>query len=190
MAKNVWNRTAAVIVFSAGVAYLVGTGYAGADKKFGPDVRKIADSIKSGDKSGAEAMAAKTAKKAEELGDIMHLFKMRNKGGLGVGPMPQAKSDGIETRLRDIARDPPSKTTDLEQMGYDTAAIALITKVMAPAKDMGKKKASDFKRWADEMYDTGVSLAKAAKAGGGQDVKGVAAKVNASCNSCHSVFRE
>lgn len=191
MAKNVWRGAVVLALVTAlGLVYVADPSYAGADKKFGADLDKIAGAIKSGDKAGAEALAQKTAKKAEELADIMHLLKPRNKGGRGVGPTPQAKSDGIEIRLRDIARDAPANTKDLEQMGYDSAAIALITKAMSPTKDQGKKKASDFKRWSEEMYETSVTLAKAAKAGGSQDVKGAATKVNASCNSCHSVFRE
>jgi cytochrome c556 len=194
MVNSMWSWKLGLGLVTAGaLVYVAGTGYAGADKKFGADIRKIADAIKSGDKSAAEDLAKKTAKKAEELGDIMHLFKLRNKGGLGIGATPLAKSDGIETRLRDIARDAPSNMSKdgplLEQMGYDTAAISLVTKAMAP-KDMGKKKSSDFKKWSDDMYETSVTLAKAAKAGGAQDVKGAAAKVNASCNSCHSIFRE
>jgi cytochrome c556 len=195
MAKSKWSCMVLLALATAlGLVYLVESGLAGDAKKFGADIDKIAASIKSGDKAGAEALAVKTSKKAEELADIMYLFKLRSKGGLGVGPSPQAKSDGIETRLRDIARDAPSNLAKdgpaLEQMGYHTAAIALVSKVMAPPKDVAKKKVSDFKRWCDEMYDTGVALAKAAKGGGGQEVKAAAAKVNASCNSCHSVFRE
>src|SRR5436190_1421050 len=124
MAKNVWRCAVVLALVTAlGLAYVADPSYAGADKKFGADVRKIADAIKKGDTASAEAMAQKTAKKAEELADIMHLFKPRAKGGLGVGPTAQAKSDGIEMRLRDIARDAPTNTKDLEQLGYDTAAI-------------------------------------------------------------------
>jgi len=193
MAKNLRSWMLGLMVLAVGgLAYLASEVLAG-ETKLGPDVRKVADAIKKGDTAGAEAMAAKIGKKAEELDNVMTMFKLRTKGGLGICAMPQPKADGIEMRFRDIARDAPSNMAKegpcLEQAGYDTAAVALITKSMAP-KDMGKKKSADFKRWAGDMYESGIELAKDAKAGGAQNVKSAAAKVNASCNSCHSVFRE
>jgi hypothetical protein len=200
MVKNMRNWAVVLsAVAAAGVLYLTGDIRAGGKASpLSGDTRKIAAAVKAGKKDDAEALAKKTAKKAEELGDIMHMFKNRNKGGLGVGEMPQAKSDGIESKLRDVARDAPSaavmakEAPGLQQLGYDTAALALLTKAMAPAKDQGKKKASDFKKWADEMYDAGVEFAKTAgeKGAGAQNVKAAATKVNETCNRCHSVFRE
>src|SRR5581483_1172970 len=97
-----WRAGLAVLAVG-GLVYLAGQGLAGGSK-LAPDVRKIADAVKGGDKASAETMAKAASKKAEELGDVMHLFKNRNKGGLGIGPTAQAKSDGIESKLRDVAR--------------------------------------------------------------------------------------
>ncbi len=192
MAKNMWSWAGGLALVALGaLVYQAGPGQAGGAKKFGDDVRKIGATIKGGDKGGAETQAKAVAKKAEELGDIMHLFKKKDKGGLDYGGMPTA---GIEAKMQQLGRDVPGNVAKeaaaLEQAGYDIAAIALVTKNMAPAKDMGGKKVSDFKKWADDMYDSGLEIAKAAKGGGGQNVKTAAAKVNASCNSCHSKFRE
>jgi hypothetical protein len=195
LAKNMrsWAIGTALVTLG-GLVCLAGYSYAGAGSKLTPDIRKIAKAIKDGDKAAAEALATKLAKNIEEVDDLMHTLKPREKGGIGVGMVATKKSDGIEVRLRDIARDAPSNMAKdaaaLEQMGYDTAAVALVAKAKAPARDMGKKKVSDWKRWSDEMYADSVALAKAAEGKGAQNVKTAATKVNQTCTACHSVFRE
>ena len=181
---------AAAVLAVAGLVYAAGAGEGGGLKG---DVRKIAAALKKGDKAGAEMQAKATAKKVEELADLMHLFKLRTKQGLGVGEKAGPKNDGIEAKLREIGRDAPTgiakDAAGLEQMGYDTAAIGLITEVMAPAKDQGKKLRKDWIEWSKDMQESSLALAKAAKAQGAQDVKAAAVKVNNSCNACHSVYR-
>jgi hypothetical protein len=126
----------------------------------------------------------------------MHLYKPRNKMGLGVGMTPGANpaKDGIEVTLRDLARDVPAnvgKQADaLEMTGYWIAAVAEVAAAKMPEKDQGKKTKKAWAGWSKDMRDAGIEFSKAAAAKGGQQIKTAAAKVNATCNSCHSVFKD
>jgi cytochrome c556 len=40
------------------------------------------------------------------------------------------------------------------------------------------------------MREAGIAFAKAAQSKGAQEIKTAAGKVNATCNNCHSVFKE
>ena len=186
----------ALVLALAGLVYVAAErGGAGEAKGLAGEVRKISAALKKGDKEGAEKLAKGVAKMAEEgdgIADVMHLFKLRTKKGLGVGETKSAKNDGIEAKLREIGRDAPvgiaKDAAALEQLGYDTAAIAVISEVMAP-KDQGKKTRKEWVQWSQDMREQGIALAQAAKAQGAQDVKAAAVKVNNTCNACHSIWR-
>ena len=157
-------------------------------------VMKIADAIKKGDDAGAKKMAKDAAKGIEDISDLMHLFRPRNKGGLGVGSKTfgtNPAKDGIEVMLRDFARDVPAgaaKQADaLEETGYWIAAMGEITAAKGWAKDTGKKTKKNWTNWSDEMRALGVEFAKAK---GGAQIKGAATKVNNNCIACHGVFKE
>src|SRR5687767_13005614 len=69
-------------------------------------VQKIGDAIKKGDRETAKKIAAAAVKNkdlVEEMSDIMHMFRPRNKGGMGIGNIALANpaKDGIEVKLRD-----------------------------------------------------------------------------------------
>lgn len=185
-----WGAWAVALGAMFGTLYL-GNVHAGNEKALHESVFKIGDQLKAGDKTGATKAAADLSKKFEEVDEVMTLFKLRAKHGLGIARAPQPKNDGIEAKLREIARDAPiAKDAEvIEEMAYLTAAIAEITALRAPEKDSGKKKRSDWINWSNEMRDAAMALAAAAKAKGGQEMKTAAAKVNNSCNNCHSVYR-
>jgi hypothetical protein len=175
--------------------YLVGQAWAGENKEVTDAVLKIAASIKKGDSAGAKTQAAALAKKIEALEEVMDALKPRKKGGVGVGKVGQVTPDGIELKLITLGRDAPTpavlgkEAEALEEMAYVIAAVAEVTHVMAPAADKGKKTKKDWLAWTADMREGANKLAEAAKAKGAQDVKGAASKINAACNSCHSVFR-
>jgi cytochrome c556 len=186
----------ALVTALVGAVVLSNTSRAGENKALLDSIDKIAETLKKGDKDGAKQQAEALAKKLEDLYEAMDLFKPRKKGGFGVGDKPGVVlPDGIEQMLIKIGRDAPAAGTlnknseALEQMGYRTAAIGLIALAKTPATDKGKQTRKDWTDWTNEMVDSGIALAAAAKAKGPQDVKTTAAKVNNSCNSCHSVFR-
>jgi len=131
------------------------------------------------------------------LEDIMHAFKPRKKDGLGVGGSPGAVTpDGIEAMIIKLKRDVPAKAEveknaeALENMGYQIAALGEITLAKGGGTYNAKKTKKDWDTWSKDQVEAGVNLAKAAKAKGAQEIKTAADKVNASCNACHTVFRQ
>jgi hypothetical protein len=163
-------------------------------------VKKIADTIKSGDSAGAKAAAKAAVKGLDDLEPIMHMFKPRKKdgkGGIGWGTEPGANpaKDGLEVRIRDLARDVPAgfakEKSAAEVSGYWVAAIAELTIAKGWAeKDTGKKTKKAFNDMSVEMRDAAVAFAKAAASGGGQEVKTAADKLNNVCSRCHSIFKD
>lgn len=175
--------------------YLLSQAQAGEGKEINDAVAKIAAAIKKGDAAAAKADAEKLAKKIEAIEDVMNALKPRKKGGIGVGKPGDVVPDGIELKLITLGRDAPSpavlakEAAHLEEMAYVLAAVADVTAAKAPTADKGKKTKKDWNTWSVEMREASIALAKASNAKGAQDVKAAAAKVNAACNSCHSVFR-
>jgi len=186
---------AGLALAAMGLLVLEIRGAANADKDLTDAINKVAEAIKKGDKDGASKAADAAAKKFE-LEDIMHAFKPRKKEGLGVGGNPGAITpDGIEAMILKLKRDVPAAAQvkkdaeALEKMAYQIAALGEITRAKAPEKDSGKKTKKDWVQWSSEQVESGVGLAKAAKAQGAQEIKTAADKVNNSCNACHSIFR-
>ena len=187
----------ALVAALSGAMLLSNPSGAGENKALRDSIDKIADALKKGDKEGAKKQAEALSKKLEDVYEAMDLFKPRKKNGFGVGEKPGAvMPDGIEQMLLKIGRDAPAAATlkkdgeAFEQLGYRTAAIGLIAHAKTPAKDKGKQLRKDWIEWTNEMVDNGIALAAAAKAKGPQDVKGAAVKLNNSCSSCHTMFRQ
>ncbi len=125
----------------------------------------------------------------------MLLFAVRTRGGLGVDSRPAKNVDGIEARLMALSRKPMTQA-DLEKhadeiarAAYATAVLGQITHALAPEKDDGKKKRAEWIAWSEEMRDAARQLAEAARAKNPKEVRAAASKVNATCTSCHDVFR-
>ncbi len=179
-----------------GLAYLSVAAAAQEGKDIPATVKKIAELIKKKDDAGAAKVAAAAGKNIEELSDLMHMFRPRNKGGLGVGDKAMANptKDGIEVYLRDLARDVPATVAKqaeaLETTGYWIAAMADLSHAKAPTKDQGKKTKKAWNTYSADMREAGIAFAKAATGKGAQEIKTAAAKVNASCNNCHSIFKD
>lgn len=196
MTKLRLGTLGAVMLGLSGLIVATSWGQAGADDPVGKSVRKIAAALKDGDKDAAAKEAAALVKKLENLEEAMHSFKPRKKGGLGVGPKGSgANPDGIELMINKISRDVPTaaqmnrEAEWLEQMAYDTAAMAEIAKLYGPKKDKGQASKKNWNTWTNEMQEGALALAKAAAQKGGQQVKTAATKANNSCNSCHMAFR-
>jgi hypothetical protein len=189
------------IALAAGFAsiYLSSPSYAGGDKDLKTVVRKIADAIKKGDKEGAKKLAAAAVKNknlVDEITDVMHMFRPRKKGGMGIGEKAGSNpvKDGIEITLRDLGRDVPGnvgkQAEALETTGYWIAAISELSTAKGWPKDQGKKTKKSWNEYSEEMSKLGVSFAKAAAGKGAGEIKTAAAKLNENCNRCHSIFKE
>jgi hypothetical protein len=186
------------LVAGFGLISISGASFAQGKKAVDVAVKEIADALKKGDKAKAKKLADDAAKNLDEIPDMMHLFKTRNKGGLGAGSTPLANpaKDGIEVMIRDLARDVPGgiakQAAGLEEMGYYIAAmgeLANAAAVKAPTGG-GKKTKKAWTEMSEDMRVLGVAFAKASAAKGAQEIKTAAAKVNANCNKCHSIFKE
>jgi Cytochrome C' len=193
------TRVGAVVgaVAVLGLLFVIArSGSAGDEKVLAGKILKIADLVEKGDAAGAQKAAAALAKDTE-LEDVMHLFKPRKKKGLGVGDKPGSITpDGIEQQYIKLGRDELSQgqaakeASALARMGYVTAAIADFAMHKPNDKVKSAQDKQDWKKWTTEMRETSVAFAEAAKSKSSAAVHKAAEKVNASCNSCHSKFRE
>src|SRR5262245_36113824 len=102
------------------------------DNEFAKPVRELAGKVGKGQdvKKDAEGLA----KKMDELHEVMHLYKLRSAKGMGVGDKPGGLDpDGIEKQIQKLAKDGISQplltkyAKELEQMGWDAAALAELT---------------------------------------------------------------
>ncbi|GIW81137.1 MAG: hypothetical protein KatS3mg105_2944 [Gemmatales bacterium] len=161
-------------------------------------IRELAAAIAKDPKNKSLAkMAEKIAKmEAAEIDLIMVLFKLRSKGGLGVGDKPDSvKPDGIEQAIIALDRKPPSSTALKEnakawaQMAYDTAAI---TKVIYNKHGLNKKKEIEtWTKYCKEMEAKAIEFAKActAKDATPASIQKAARALNNVCLNCHNDFR-
>jgi hypothetical protein len=166
------------------------------DAEIRGDILKLASAIENGN-DGAKSQAEVIAKKAE-LEDVMGLFRLRTKKGIGVGDKPGViKPDGIEAQIMNLGKRELRKeqlaaeSVDLARAAYIAAAIAEIAEAKCPVdRKQGEKDPNSWRKWAEDMHKSALELAKAANAHKGREVKTAANKLNSSCNACHAVFRE
>lgn len=173
------------------------SGNAADKKKILAELEKIADLLEKGNDAGAKKAADAFAKgKDFDMAEVMAIFKLRTKGGIGVGPKAgDIKPDGIEALAMNLEK-AQKKLVDtypgeLSRMSYLAAAVALsITDKCPVAKKMGNKNPADWKQWSEDMQKSAIELAAAAKDKKVNEVKTAAKKLNNSCVSCHSPFRQ
>ncbi len=182
----------ATIVAVVGFVTFASTSNAGDAKDMKGSIAKIGEMIQKGDDAGAKKTAAALAKGADELGDIMHMFRPRNKGGMGFGKVAVGANpakDGLEVALRDIAREGANFAKQGDAIvvsGHWIAALADVINAKGFDKYTAKKTKKSWEQYSNEMRVAGLDFAKAK----GVDAKAAAAKVNASCNNCHSIFKD
>ncbi len=200
MYKEVGIRVAALagaglLVLSVGFFQAAGQGAPAAN--WNADVQKIADAYKKGDAASAQAQVAALAKKAAKLEDVKNAFKLRDKGGLGVGTTPgKIVPDGIELKLLALGRGPlaaadlANQADALEQMAFRIAVVADVT-ALKPQTKVGSPKATpqNWAIWAHDMRAGAVDLIMAARKKDAQAIQAAAVKLNASCTSCHDAFK-
>jgi len=160
-------------------------------------VKDIGEEIRKGNKDAAKKLAANTAKNLEDTETLMKLFKLRKQKGLGAGPIALSSegNDGIEKMIRDLAKEVPGgiakQSASLETMGYWISAMGEMSHAAHSKVDFGGKKSkAKWLEWSDEMRELGVVFAKAAATKKPAEIKAAAARVNANCNECHSIFRQ
>jgi len=153
-------------------------------------ILKILDSGDSDVKAQAEALAKKCSLEA-----IMNAsFKPRKNGGIGVGPAKAG--DGIELKVMSLSKralpklDLTSQEKDLTRMAQISKLVGEATQHFADKYKKPGKTPADWKKHTDDMIKGSDDLIKALKTGNPTTVKTAATDLNASCNNCHSDFRD
>jgi hypothetical protein len=169
------------------------------DRGEAADIQRLADLVAKKKDAALKEEGEAVAKRYKDLGPFMKLFKERAaKGGLGVGKKAGAiQPDGIEAKIKALARKVPS-TAELEEqsdalvrMTEVTVAVAEVTRHKCEVdRKVGYLDPRDWSRWTEDMQQSSRELAEAVTARDGVRIKSAAAKLSASCNSCHRIFRE
>jgi hypothetical protein len=189
-----------VITLATTAGLLVGSVPAQPGGDLKKTVREIATDFRKaekdkGDPKAAKELAAKTGKAIEETTELMTMFRLRDKGGLGVGVTagPNPARDGIEAMIRELSRNvPPVVLKDvgaLEEMGYMIAAMGAIVDAKGPPKGADAKGKKLWHEYAHDAQLTGLAFAKAAATKNPVTIKMAAIKVNVACGGCHAFFK-
>lgn len=147
------------------------------------------------DAKAAKELATKVGKKIEETTELMAMFKLRDKGGLGVGkPDTVSKTrDGIDALIREMARNvPPVVLKDisaLEEMGYLIAAMGAIVDAKGPPGGGDAKAKKLWHEYSHDAHVQGIAFAKAVATKDPVKIKMAAIKVNNACGGCHAFFK-
>jgi len=183
---------AALVLGTVGLAQNPNPAQAAARK----DVLDVAKAIEDG--KGNKAIQAKAKAinvKGTDLADLMRVYKIRRKAGLGFGAKP-ADDSGIEMKIMELPRNArgPAEAAlkrdseDLVKMAHVTLAMAEIARPYfnKPANGKGKK---DWNKWLDDQEQASKDLIAAVKARNGRAVAAAAKKLQTSCTECHAAFR-
>lgn len=146
-------------------------------------------------KNDSKALA-EIAKKYS-LDEIMHAFKFRAKGGIGVGDKAGAITpDGIEAKLQGLMKKAPDKA-DLQKngkayagMGDVSLTLAELTEIFTPKDKKGEKDPKKWKEYTENMRKGAKDLSAAATKGDGAAVQKAAKSLYGSCTDCHGIFRD
>jgi len=166
------------------------------DKDHRVNVNNIAKSIRKGNLSAARKLAADAAKQFEDFYELENLYRQRNKGGLGwsTRPGPVALQDGLERQMLIMMRGAPANVLlDQEhnlEAAYAFLAMAELTIVMAPKKNMGRKTIALWNSQSQALRDSANELRQAFAVNDARGVKQAATKMNDACARCHDVFRD
>ncbi len=171
-------------------------GAAADDKELREEILKLADAEQ--EKGGNLSQQADAIGKKAELEDIMSVFRLRTKKGLGVGATPGAvKPDGIEAQVMSLGKRPlpasqlSATSHDLARAAYVVAAVADIIRNKCPVdKKQGEKDPASWQMWTQDMHQAALDMAAAAQAKQPKQLQMAANKLNSTCNNCHGVFRD
>jgi hypothetical protein len=188
------------IALATTAGLLIGAGPAQPGGDLKKSVTQIAGHMRKADKDKGDAkagkeLAAKIGKSIEETAELMAMFKLRDKGGLGVGKEGAlgATRDGIEPLIREMARAVPvvvlKDIAALEEMGYMIAAMGAIVDAKGPPKNADAKGKKLWHEYAHETHVQGLEFAKVVANKDAKKIKLAAYKVNNACGGCHAFFK-
>ncbi len=184
---------------------LVTAGWAADEKDLKGNLEKLvqtaADKPADVQKAGADFAKANKIDN-DNIKDVMDYLGKRDPSdakavGWGVGKKPgEIKPDGIELKLRDLAKKalakaPAANEKDaLIELSHRTAAVGSISLASPPKKSLPGKDPKDWKKWSEDMVKASGEFEKAVKGGDPKAIKDAATKLNSSCVDCHGTFRD
>jgi cytochrome c556 len=195
MRRHARGLTAGALLALA-IGFLAASSSQCADDEDEKEIKAAQDAVVklSGMKHDEAQKAAEAMAKKHDLGHVMYIFKPRDKKGIGVGP--KGKGDGIELKLNSLSKRALAKmelakqSNDLVRMTEITRAVSELVPHYAPKEKKAGKDPANWKKYADEMREGSLDLAKAVKGGDPKVVHKAAARLNDSCTNCHSEFRD
>ena len=160
---------------------------------------KLIGGIEGGAKEDEIVKQAIAIGKMHEIGPVMNQMKPREKGGLGVGDKPESiQPDAIELKL--IALGNPKKLIpkaeltaqqpDLIKMAEVALAIAHVAPSYADGEGRKPAEAKEWNKYCEDMRKGSQTLLDAIKSGDPKKVQDASNRLNGSCNSCHTTFRD
>jgi hypothetical protein len=132
--------------------------------------------------------------KKYELEHVMIGFKLRTKGGFGVGDKSQGiMPDGIESKIQSLTK--KALTPDqLKREGPALIRMLQITKaigeVSAHYPDPAKKDLKAWKKYNEDMVKAAKETQDAVKGKDATKLKSSISRLSTSCNECHEKFRD
>ena len=144
-----------------------------------------------------DAKAIAELAKKYSLDELMHVFKFRAKGGLGVGETAGAITpDGIEAKLQGLQKKEADKA-DLAKngkayatMGEVSLILAEISEAHTPKDKKGEKDPKKWKEFVEKMRMGSKDLITASNKSDAKCLKKAAKELNDSCIECHGIFRD
>jgi len=158
------------------------------------DVLKLVDAL-GGKEDDVQKQAEEVAHK-HEIAFVMAQFKPRDKGGVGVGKPGAFVFGSVEQELLAVGKKglTPDKMAaqkaDLQKMADVMLAVAYVAPNYAPKTDEPGKPIKDWMRLSDDMKKQSKDLVEAIQGGDLKTVKNAAARLNSTCETCHSEFRD
>ena len=157
------------------------------DKKKTAAAREAIIKLSQG-KGTAKGVAGK-----HELDSVMNGFKLRSKGGIGVGdPMDNIKPDGIESKIRALGKTSLAPGA-LKMEGPALMKMIQITRTIGDIAghypDAAKKDPKDWKKFNENMIKYAKDMEDAIKASDPTRLKLASGRLEKSCIECHDKFR-
>jgi hypothetical protein len=145
------------------------------DLQAGKDVAKKVDAIR---------------KKYEDMEHLMVIYKPRDLGGLGIGPV-SPKADGIEYKILNVgmrgltAAALAKEKAELIKVVWLNVAMARISRTYTP-----RARAREWNAYCDDMEKASKRLLEALKKDDPVAVKKAAWEVHLSCAGCHTPYTD
>jgi hypothetical protein len=136
---------------------------------------------------------ARSISEKHALEHVMNGFKLRTKGGIGVGSQGDGiKPDGIESKIQALTKGKMSPD-DLRAQGPALIKMIQITRAIGDISafypDPAKKDPEAWKKFNEDMIKATKDVQDAIKGNDPTKLKKSVSMLNTSCNECHEKFR-